>query len=608
MCGIVGSSKSGDDQVRQALDVIAHRGPDQFGYSDLGPTLGHRRLSIIDLSEGGKQPMSSSSGRTTIVFNGEIYNYQQLKAELVTQGILFANETDTEVIVAGYEAEGIDFFNKLRGMWAFAIWDSRSNELILSRDQFGIKPLYYTTQGGDLYFASELKTFSHFPVSLRPNTESYFTFFNLGYFCAPNTQYESVYALEPGQILTYSLRDKRTKFSSLRKEEREVGELIQDTEQATAELDAVLRESLEAHYIADVPVGLLFSGGGDSSLLAALSCAIGKDPLAFHLAIEGSVDTEYARKVGRVLGVKAEFIDMTNQELSAQYEKVWSIVDAPIGDLSIIPTSLIYQKIKGKSKVILSGEGGDEWFGGYHRHHNLAQKDGVRLRNVPLSWFYALYGTSKFDLKYRNPIVSRLRDCYLRYGTNDAIGQYLRETKEVNYPFNDQKMRAVLYDVWQNHRDIPPSLLFDEKLYLTNDLLYKNDMASMASSVEARVPLVDKRVSSFVHDRLSPELRLSPQYRGKYLLKKVLERYLPEDLVYRRKSGFSFSFTRYNVPAFKADLEKALQFHSTHAEEFGIQDRDKELFSSRHADVLTTKYPRFAFGLVSNWKIWNEKL
>jgi hypothetical protein len=211
-------------------------------------------------------------------------------------------------------------------------------------------------------------------------------------------------------------------------------------------------------------------------------------------------------------------------------------------------------------------------------------------------------------LKYRNPVISRLRDSYLRYGTNDAIGQYLRETKEVNYPFNDQKMRAVLYDVWQNHRDIPPSLLFDEKLYLTNDLLYKNDMASMASSVEARVPLVDKRVSSFVHDRLSPELRLSPQYRGKYLLKKVLERYLPEDLVYRRKSGFSFSFTRYNVPAFKADLEKALQFHSTHAEEFGIQDRDKELFSSRHADVLTTKYPRFAFGLVSNWKIWNEKL
>lgn len=606
MCGIVGTTKKHNtDSIIKSLDILKHRGPDQFGYDDFGPVFGHRRLSIIDLSESGKQPMFSNSGLTAIVFNGEIYNYQLLKTELSSKGVKFKNMTDTEVILEGYEKEGVGFFNKMRGMWAFAIYDSRREEVIISRDQFGIKPLYYSIYQNELFFASELKAFKAFDIPKEPNTDFYNVFFNLGYFCAPETCFKYIKALMPGETIIYNCVKNTTELFLIKKPTLEVKNYIVDEFQVIKQLDSVLQESIESHYIADVPVGILFSGGNDSALIAALSLVLGKKPKAFHLSVEGSVDTEYAHKIGKMLGLPFQSVAMTQVELLNQYDEVWDILDAPFSDPSIITTSLIYKKIEGQTKVVLSGEGGDEWFGGYPRHNNLANTHSVYQSNKFLSVMNVFYGYSQMQLKYTNPILLRIRDQYFKYG-DDVVGQYLRETKNIDLPIQYNSLRKYLYELYQKNHSSHPGLFFDETLYLVNDLLFKNDLASMASSIEARVPFVDRQVYDFIQQYIPPQMRLSSQYSSKFLLKKVLEKYLPHELVYRRKSGFSFSFSRYHVPTFSSDVQQALKFHCNNAEVFGI--KNKKIFNAKMAETLIVKYPRFAFGLVSNWKVFKNFL
>lgn len=613
MCGIIGSVGTySQKDIKKGLNLLSHRGPDATGlYVDEGVIFGHRRLAIIDLNSAANQPMVSVDGLAVIVFNGEIYNYRELRVDLERKRVIFRTESDTEVILAGYLLEGIKFFQKMRGMWALAIYDKKAKRVILSRDVLGIKPLLYKVDRRGLLFTSEMKALLAITGEKNPNTENYYQFFNLGYFIAPQTCFRDVYRVEPGKTLVWDIVANKMVDETLLVfdlKPRDRAELITDPDQVVVLADSLLRDSVEAHFVSDVPVGLLFSGGNDSSLIAALAKKLGKDPIAFHLSIKNSPDTYYAEAIARELKLDLVRIDMNEQKLISQYDKIWEVLDEPTADVSIIPTTLIYQSLKGKAKVILGGDGGDELFGGYLRHRNLVMAPKIFLRNNLVSRLNRGYGHSKFSLNYLNPFLSRINKKILSL-QQDLLGTYLREVKILDWPLSYSQVRNKLFTLWTNHPQkdlIPTSLFFDMLVYLPNDLFYKTDIASMSSSLEARVPLADSRLYSQLLGRVSSDFWSSRDRPLKFIMKKVLRKYLPPELVYRGKRGFGFSFQHYSDSLFSRDLELAWKFHCQNREAFGLDDNWRKLFIKENLPILKKKYPRFCFALVANWKIFDR--
>lgn len=610
MCGLAGFTYNNKEKIENALELIKRRGPESHGiFCDENVSIGHRRLAIIDLSKLANQPMESEDGNLIIAFNGEIYNFQELKRDFSDKtNPHFRSKSDTEVILYGYQVHGKTFFSKMRGMWALSIYDKREKKIILSRDYFGIKPLYYAIENDVLYFGSEIKVLANFVGETEPNQEYYFQYFNLGYFIPPETCYKSIKKVLPGEILIWDI-EKR----SLKKEKISIiagncnaDNYSENVYEAVERVEKSLLDSVKSHFIADVPVGLLLSGGNDSSLLAALSVAIGKKPIAYNLNIQDSMDSKYAEKVSAFLGLDLVKVSMSDKLLEGQYEKIWEFIDEPIADSSIIPTSLIYSLIKGKAKVVMSGEGGDELFGGYNRHTDFARLKDVHFDNKVINFFNSLEGTDKFSLKYGNPVINRIRNYLLNHKIDDLIGSYLARTKLIDLPVFYKKMRKSLFDYFNEFQDVndPANLFFDRWLYLPNDLMYKNDMASMAYSIEARVPFLDKNLFNTLQT-IKPEFCLSPEFSKKFLLKKVMEKYLPKELIYRPKKGFSFSFKKYRIKAFDNELKEALIFHRRNADIFSLSDNHLlKLFSPDYSELIINKFQSFAFAIVSNWKIF----
>lgn len=617
MCGILGIAykKSGLDTAlfNEAFSLISHRGPDDFGISDDGSVcLAHKRLSILDLSSFAKQPMSSEAGNL-ISFNGEIYNYLDLKKDLQDRGYQFQSTGDTEVILKGYEAYGKELFSKMRGMWAIAIYDKKQKQIVLSRDCFGIKPLYYSLARENFYFGSEVKSLIKLVSKVTPNRDFYHQFFNLGYFIHPQTAFREILKVQPGETLIWDIEG-----AKLKREYFEPFTGLNFTKTAGTFADSVrvveeaLTQSVESHFISDVPVGLLLSGGVDSSLLAALSIKIGKRPVAFNLNILNSSDAYYAGEIKKALGLEMISAEMGESALEDQYEKIWSTLDEPISDYSIIPTSLIYSHIAGKAKVVLSGEGGDELFGGYIRHLKLANKKTFHRSSLPFAIAdFIQGGSSNLSLKYINPVVSRLRNYWTDNFADDLIGSFLAYSRSADFPFDSAKMRNDLCNFVESQHFAeakkPASLFLDRFLALPNDLMYKTDMASMMYSVEGRVPFLDVGLYREVLAKVPDRYCLSKEFSGKRILKTILEKYLDPGLVNRPKKGFGFSFDRYQFKSFRADLEKALKFHKDCAEAFGLNgSRFLNLISPKNAQILTKKFPALAFSLVSNWRIFKN--
>ncbi len=604
MCGIVGFSYKNEVDLKKSLQKIAHRGPDNSGcYFDENVSFGHNRLSIIDLSDFANQPMISKDGGSVIIFNGEIYNFKDLKMDLERSGVKFKTNSDTEVILRGYEKEGIGFFSKMRGMWAFAIYDKKDKKIILSRDLFGIKPLYYSIDSNNhFFFSSEIKGIKNL-LKLSPNKEFYYQYFNFGFFVAPNTCYKEVKKVEPGEVLVWDLIGKKLKSQKIDLIGNYSKNLVNNFEDTIDVLNQSILDSVRSHFVSDVPVGILFSGGNDSSLIAATASKIGKKPTLYHLDIKGSTDSYYADKIANHLGLELKSYEMNNQVLSDQYDKIWSILDEPTSDISVIPTSLIYSTINKDTKVVLSGEGGDEYFGGYLRHKNLIGLDGIKKDNGILELFNFLgSGQSFFSLEVLNPIINRLRNVSLNNFQNDLIGSYMKEIKNIDYPIFYNDTRSFLFEFFNKKTDkfVPNNLFFDLFLYLPSNLMYKNDISSMASSIEARTPFLDKNFYNNVFSKIRPEFLLSKKYNNKILIKKVLERYLPKELVYRDKKGFGFSFDIYGNKKIINDSIEALNFHQKNADIFGLNEG---FIDSKNAELFLKKFPRFVFSLISNWKI-----
>jgi len=363
MCGIIGFNSKSEALGREMCASIAHRGPDDEGvFSDEFVTIGNRRLSIIDLSKAGAQPMSNRDNLVSIVYNGEVYNFQEIKNDLMRKGYQFTSNTDTEVILYGYEYYGKEIFNMLRGMWAVCIYDRKNKELVLARDYFGIKPLYYFWDGEDFCFASEIKAIKKFleqkGKKMTLSKEGIEQYFVLGYTAHPLTVFGKVQKVSPGEILTFNIASKN--FSSIFLDWQDQENTIPDTspERALSVLEDTMRDSVEKHIISDVPIGVFLSGGSDSTLIALMLKKLGVQFNAFTVRIEGRKDADYAAKIAKFAGLPHEEIVFDKAAFEKSYEECWEYLDEPIADTSLLPSLTVSRAAAKSVKVVLAGEGG----------------------------------------------------------------------------------------------------------------------------------------------------------------------------------------------------------------------------------------------------------
>ena len=606
MCGILGTTKMVDKQCfDKALFKLNHRGPDGLNsYCCNGIWLGHARLSVLDLSDRGNQPMATSDGQVVITYNGEIYNYKDLRSNLEKQGCIFKSQTDTEVILEGYKIYGVDFFANLRGMWAFVIYDARKGKMVFSRDSFGIKPLYYSIANGIFSFASELTPLSDFLETFVPDDQAYEQYYILGSMVAPLSGVKDVFQVLPGQILTYDVVKKELLSASLpssKLPKKEKTELIDDQ---VSFIDSELSDSIASHFVSDVPVGILLSGGTDSSLIAALSKKLNFNPKCYHVAIDGSIDTGYAESIAKKLDLNLNILTFSEKEMQNTYNEVLDHIDIPLSDISLLPTSLVFKEVAKHAKVVLSGEGGDELFGGYLRHLTLRAgqygHDSVSIA----SWIKASYPT----MRYAYPVFSRLQNI-IDVLMKDISGLYIDQAAVIYQPNQYNDTKKYLKSFIQNHsiaKSIPPSLFFDLILYLPNILLVKNDRMSMMHSVEARVPFLDKNFF-YAAQSLDISQRQPTKNQNKEILKKVLSKYLPEELVYRGKKGFGFSKDMLLSEKIIQDFYNAVKFHESNSTLFAWDRLNlPKSNNQKFYRLLIKKYPRFAFGLISSHAVWKK--
>jgi len=557
MCGIAGfvdfwDEKRIDADARRVLlkdmcDVIRHRGPDDDGFLlKHGVALGMRRLSIIDLS-GGAQPISGEDGSVTIVFNGEIYNFQELTPELEKRGHVFKTHCDTEAIVHTYEEYGTACANHLRGMFAFAIWDDKKRELYIARDRVGKKPLYYTiTRGGTLVFGSEIKSILQHPdVTREIDLEALDAYFTTGYIADPLTIFQNVHKLPPGYFLTFAAGRVRTeqywdfKFEPLDS---------RNPEDYVEELRALLDESVRLRLISDVPLGAFLSGGVDSSTVVALMAHQMSQPvktfsIGFH---EDSYnELKYARLTAKKLGTDHHEFFVTPQICDIIDDLVWHF-DEPFADPSAIPTFMVSKLARDHVTVALSGDGGDELFAGYT--HYVVQESRRAFSALPK----ALRAGVIRPLSYRLPHGAWGRN-YLHNISLDPIDRYLDSlsyftelgkkslytsefmsalhmTDRVARRFREYAARV------KTNEPLDELLYIDSKTYLPGDILTKVDRMSMATSLEVRVPLLDHKLIDFV-TRVPASLKMVGT-QTKQLLKRVAKDLIPAEILDRPKQGF----------------------------------------------------------------------
>jgi asparagine synthase (glutamine-hydrolysing) len=578
MCGISGlweqGSTSQETLVARATCMaraISHRGPDDAGvWSDAesGLAFGHRRLSIVDLSPAGHQPMTSASGRYVIAYNGEIYNYRALRNEVERIGAAdWRGHSDTEVLLAAIEAYGLQgTLERCVGMFAIALWDRRERCLHLARDRIGEKPLYYGTVDGNFVFASELKAIRAIAPAPALDRDALLLYLRLAYVPAPYCIYQGLRKVEPGCIVTVQdagARMETTRYWSALDTARRVhgsaGGSASDAEQIEA-LDRLLRQSIRDQMVADVPVGAFLSGGIDSSTITALMQA--ESSTRVHSYSIGFAESEYdeaphAKRVAQHLGTDHTELYVTPQEAQAVIPRLPTMYDEPFADSSQIPTFLLCQLARRSVTVALSGDAGDELFGGYRRY-TLAQQVWERIARLPLSLraagasllttlgtrgISALAAPARALMPRRVPRniagMGMKAAAVLRLNSIDEV--YLRLVSQWHEPTLLVPGAATPDWVEAAMRNAPGSdiermMFADLVTYLPDDVLVKVDRAAMATSLETRVPLLDHRVVEFALGvPLSQKLRNGS---GKWLLRQVLARYVPPALFERPKMGF----------------------------------------------------------------------
>lgn len=555
MCGICGfydfKARPADVQVlRDMLDVQRHRGPDGFGtYADEDVALGMRRLSIIDL-KGGDQPISNEDGSILTVFNGEIYNYRQLRERLIQRGHRLATSSDTEVLVHLYEDYGDDFVDHLRGMFAFAIWDKRYRRLLLARDRLGIKPLYFIQTDGQLIFGSEIKAILQHPsVESDLDIEALTNFLSLRYVPAPQTMFRGISSLPPGCTLACDRHGVKTNrywdlvFDGIRNGNRREQDYAE-------ELQALLCESVALHLISDVPFGAFLSGGLDSSTIVALMSQLLNKPVkTYSVGFQGDGESlselPYARLVARRFHTDHHEVLIRPTDLVELAETVAWHLDQPLAEYATLANLLVARLAARDVKMVLTGEGGDELFAGYARYS--AERLAPWFGLLPASATRAAIAAST-----RLPGFRREKIALYALAQPDELTRFLNWfplfNSEVKESLLSDDLKQALRGYSTEHiiatqltrteaRDSLSRMLYmDTTLWLPDLLLARGDKMSMAASVEARVPLLDHKLVEFAAS-LPTNMKVKGVVR-KYLLKKVARSWLPKEIVQRKKQGF----------------------------------------------------------------------
>ncbi len=568
MCGIVGylnlnntELDGSEPHLSRMCKSIIHRGPDEQGMKFIGPVaLGMTRLSIIDLATG-QQPITNEDGSVWLVFNGEIYNFQELREQLLKAGHTFSTKSDTEVIVHLYEEHGVQCLKYLEGMFSFALWDINKERLLLARDRMGEKPLHWGIFGGKLIFGSEIKGILEHPDARRNiNLEALHRYLALEYVPAPHSMFEGIHKLLPAHYMLVENGETRT-FNYW---EPDYATVEAGEQEAADELLRLLKKSIELRLISDVPLGVFLSGGIDSSSIAALALASEavKKPLkTFSIGFsDPSFDESmHARAVAGHIGADHHLVTFLPELAFATMQELWNFLDEPLADASIVPTYFLSKMTRQEVTVALAGEGGDELFGGYPTYmaHRLARvwnafprplRENVlapAIRSLPVSLRNLSfdYKIKRFISAADEPPVRR----HLRWMGSIPLEQQAKLLRPEAAPAVSRDSARYQEELLLDYPNLPLSQDIDKDViksimrvdmtsYLADDLLVKSDRASMAASLEVRLPFL-----AFPLIEFALKLPSSYKVRGmttKYLLKKAVAPYLPEKTIKRPKKGF----------------------------------------------------------------------
>lgn len=555
MCGICGFTWRDENLIRSMAETLTHRGPDQDGfYCSEQVSLGHRRLSIIDLSENGRQPMFNEDGSVVVVFNGEIYNFAELRTELEQKGHVFSSRSDTEVIIHGYEEWGLDSINRLRGMFGYALYDLKNKRLLLARDRIGIKPIYYHYHQGQLRFASEIKAILEDPqVERRVNYQALYDYLGFEFVPAPQTMFENIHKLPAGHYLL--LENDELSIEQYWDLSLKQDDSISSFAEAVEKMREHLDHAVKSHLVSDVPLGVFLSGGLDSSCIVALmrrhisgslkTFTIGYEDKSFSELDYAEIVANHCETEHKVLmldTLRPEYVEQTLYHL-----------DEPMTDLSTVPLYLLCKQAREHVTVCLSGEGADESFAGYDRFKasRLNRWFGIMPTPIRREVIGRMVNLLP-DQPQKKGAINMLKR-FVEGSNLDSGGEHLRWQYFLN-----QKLEENLFDTsFKSRIDRDPfrqvkdysdrcdagddalnrEIYLDMRFMMTDSVLMKVDRMSMASSLEIRVPLLDHVLVEYMAS-LPGDWKLK-KLTTKYIFRSALEGLLPDKVIYRGKQGYS---------------------------------------------------------------------
>ena len=641
MCGIAGFYSSRPNEtlnegLSEALARLAPRGPDDSGLffdNNHGVGLGHRRLSIIDLSPAGHQPMVSEDETTVIVFNGEVYNYLEIKKLLARHGHRFKGNSDTEVVLKAYVQWGISCLDKFIGMFAFAIWDGSRRKLFIARDRLGIKPLYYSHWGKNFFFGSELKALMAFRSYEREiDHEAFLLYLHYQYIPAPRTIFKNTAKLEPGHYIVFdgtkvekyrwwSLPDSRgAHFVPSPIEEKDV----------LQQLDALLTQAVSDRLISDVPLGALLSGGVDSSLIVAIMQKVKRSPVrtfCIGFGEQAFNEAPWASRVAAHLQTDHTELTVTSRDALEVIPYLPEIYDEPFADSSSLPTFLVSRLTRNQVTVALSGDGGDEQFAGYVRYwatesmarhmtrvpRNIRRRMQHHLGKIPIRHLSLFYEAARNYLPPRFKVENfpdKWQKLVNQLGSSDLSELYRmtvciwsrNEIHKLTGSCVPNSTFETAFSESVERNTIQKLMAVDQQTYLPDAMLTKVDRASMAASLEVRVPMLDHRVVAFT-SRL-PDVYKVRNGKGKYLLRQLLLRYVPRQLIDRPKMGFGIPIAKW----FRHELKELLNDYLSPdrlKKEGRLDHHIVQETIHAHQNGITNHQHRLWTLLM--WEMWREK-
>jgi asparagine synthase (glutamine-hydrolysing) len=569
MCGIFGYLSQRErvqpEILRRMGETLKHRGSDDEGEwihhsGELSVGLGHKRLSIIDLSSSARQPMCNEDGKIWLSYNGEIYNFRELRNELTAKGHTFKSSSDSEVIVHLYEEMGVGCLERLSGMFAFALWDDARHTLFLARDRIGKKPLHYAIYDGGIAFASEIKALLKHPKVVKEIDLSalnkYLTF---EYVPAPATIFKSIKKLEPGHYLSYQNgKSEIKKYWDIPLADYPIGFKTED--EYAEELRDILERAVRSRLVADVPVGVFLSGGIDSGVIAALAAKANRKIECFSIGFdEPSFDeSSHAKSIAKALGLNHRLKIFNTREMLDNLDELPNFLDEPLADASILPSYLLSKVASERLKVALSGDGGDELFAGYptyqaHRiitYYDLLPETLKNSVKALAAWLPVSHGNVSTDFKIKQFLRGAGVSPEIRFFM--WMGSFT-ESEKKGLLSSDVRAALAHENTYEDvfayiresglNKDLERILYLSMKLYLQDDILVKVDRAAMANGLEVRCPLLDQELVEFA-------CRLPMQYKlhglkTKYLLKKAAAGILPDSIINRKKKGFGIPISKW---------------------------------------------------------------